>query len=132
MLLLLAVGLAASISLSEAMLVGLGIVLVREWVLGRVAPGWPLVTSMGAFAGWTLISAAGSAEPVNSVRAASSVFLLAALWVVLHAVGDAARARWFASVLFGALVVVAALSIIQVTTCSGERREAARTCVLKL
>ena len=121
MLVLLVVGLAASVSLSETMLVVFGVALVREWLLGRLAPVWPLATSMGAFGGWTLISAAGSAEPVNSVRAASSVLLLATLWVVFHAVGDAVRARWFASVLFGALVVVAALSIIQVTTCGGDR-----------
>jgi len=121
MLVLLVVGLAASVSLSETMLVVVGVALVREWLLGRLAPVWPLATSMGAFGGWTLISAAGSAEPVNSVRAASSVLLLATLWVVFHAVGDAVRARWFASVLFGALVVVAALSIIQVTTCGGDR-----------
>jgi O-antigen ligase len=121
MLVLLVAGLAASVSLSETMLVVFGVVLVREWLLGRLAPVWPLATSMGAFAAWTLISAASSAEPVNSVRAASSVLLLATLWVVLHAVGDAVRARWFATVLFGALVVVAALSIIQVTTCGGDR-----------
>jgi len=118
---LLVVGLAASVSLSETMLVVFGVALVREWLLGRLAPVWPLATSIGAFGVWTLISAAGSAEPVNSLRAASSVLLLATLWVVLHAVGDAVRARWFASVLFGALVVVAALSIIQVTTCGGDR-----------
>jgi hypothetical protein len=121
MLVLLVIGLVASISLSETMLVVLGAALIRERRLGRLALGWPLATPIIAFAAWTVMTAVSSAEPWNSLGAARGVLVLVALWVVLHAVGDAARARWFATILFGALVVVAALSIVQAGTCGGER-----------
>jgi O-antigen ligase len=121
MLVLLVVGLVASVSLAEIMMAVLGAALIRERLLGRLAVAWPLAPPIAAFALWTLIAALGSTEPGNSLPAARGVIELAALWVVLHAVGDAVRARWFATMLFGALVVVAALSILQVGTCEGER-----------
>jgi O-antigen ligase len=117
----LAAGLAASISLSQAMLAVLALWLLRERLRGRLAPSWPLAAPILAFAGWTLLTALMSPAPWDSLRASRSVVMLATLWVVLHAVGTAARARWFATALFVALTVVAALSIVQVATCGGER-----------
>jgi putative inorganic carbon (HCO3(-)) transporter len=68
-----------------------------------------------------VLAALLSAAPADSLRASRSLLSLAAMWVVLHAIDDARRARWFATALFIALTAVAALSIVQVATCGGER-----------
>ena len=121
MLVLLVGGLAASITLSQTMLVVLGAWLLGERVRGRLRLAWPLLTPIALFAAWTVITALFSAEPADSLNAAHTLLSLATLWVVLHAVRDAGRARWFATALFIALTVVAALSIVQVATCGGDR-----------
>ena len=121
MLALLVAGLAVSISLSETMLAVLAVWLLRERFRGRLTVAWPLAGPMAAFGAWTLITALLSGAPWESLRAARSALVMATLWVVLLAVGDAARARWFATTLFVALAAVAALSIVQVTTCGGDR-----------
>ena len=124
MLVLLVAGLAASITLSQTMLVVLTLWLLREWHRGRLAPTWPLAVPIAAFAGWTILTALLSAAPVESLRASHSLIGLATLWVVLHTVEDGRRARWFATALFVAMVAVAALSVLQVATCSPERMTA--------
>jgi O-antigen ligase len=121
LLVLLVAGLAASITLSQTMIVVLTFWLLRERHRGRLQLAWPLAVPIGAFAGWTLLTSLLSAEPADSVRASDSLIWLATIWVVLHAVDDARRARWFATALFVALAVVATLSIVQVATCGGER-----------
>ena len=121
LLVLLVAGLAASITLSQTMLVVLALWLARERHRTGARLAWPLVVPIAAFAGWTLLAALLSAAPADSVRATDSLIWLATLWVVLHAVDDPRRARWFATALFIALAVVAALSIVQVATCGGER-----------
>jgi putative inorganic carbon (hco3(-)) transporter len=121
LLVLLVAGLAASITLSQTMLVVLTLWLLRERHRGRLQLAWPLGVPIMAFAGWTLLAALLSGAPTDSVRASHTLIGLATLWVVLHAVDDAPRARWFATALFIALAVVAALSIVQVSTCGGDR-----------
>jgi O-antigen ligase len=118
---LLVIGLAASITLSETMLIVLGAWLVWQSLRRHATLSWPLATPVLAFAAWTLIAAALSGEPRTSLAAARPLFLLATLWVVVNAIGTAARARWFAGALFAALVAVSALSIVQVQTCSADR-----------
>ena len=121
LLLLLVAGLAASITLSQTTLAVLAVWLIRDRMRGRLALGWPLVTPIALFAGWTLVTALLSVAPGDSLRASHSLISLGTLWVVFHAVRDARHARWFATALFIALTVVAALSIVQVATCGGER-----------
>jgi hypothetical protein len=121
MLVLLVAGLAASITLSQTMLVVLALWLLRERHRARVQLTWPLAVPIAAFAAWSVLAALLSAAPADSLRASHSLIGLAALWVVLHAVEDARRARWFATALFIALSTVAALAIVQVATCGGER-----------
>ena len=121
LLVLFVAGLAASITLSQTMLVVLTFWLLREWHRGRLALTWPLAVPIGAFAGWTLLTALLSAAPAESLRASHSLIGLATLWIVLHAVEDGRRARWFATALFVAMMAVAALSVVQVATCSPER-----------
>jgi putative inorganic carbon (HCO3(-)) transporter len=121
MLVLLVAGLAASISLSQAMLAVVAVWLLRERLHDRLAVSWPLAAPLLAFGAWTLATALWSAAPLESLGAARSVTMLATLWIVLHVLADAARARWFATALFVAVSVVAALAIVQVATCGGER-----------
>jgi O-Antigen ligase len=121
MLVLFVAGLAASITLSETMLVVLALWLLRERMQRRLAFAWPLAWPILGFAVWTLVSALLSDAPADSVRATRGVLVLATLWIVLHAVDGPARARWFATALFVAVTVVAALSVVQVATCGGDR-----------
>jgi O-antigen ligase len=121
LLLLLVAGLAASITLSQTMLLVLALWLLRERHRGRLQLAWPLGVPIMAFAGWTLLAALLSDAPTDSLRASHTLIGLGTLWVVLHAVDDAGRARWFATALFVALAVVAAASIVQVSTCGGDR-----------
>jgi hypothetical protein len=119
-LVLLVAGLAASISLAEVMLAVLALWLLGDWIRGD-RPAWPLAAPMLAFASWTAVTALASPAPVDSLNAARSALALAAIWVVRHAVRDAGGARWFATALLVALAIVAALSVVQVTSCGGER-----------
>ena len=121
LLVLLVAGLAASITLSQTMLVVLAAWLLGRRLRRRLALGWPLLTPIALFSGWSVMTALLSDAPAQSVPATQSLLNLAAVWVVLHAVRDARRARWFATALFIALAVVAALSIVQVATCGGDR-----------
>ena len=121
MLVLLVAGLAASITLSQTMLGILTAWLLAERYRGRLRLAWPLAVPIAAFAGWTLLAALLSPAPAESLRDSHSLLGLATIWIVLHAVDDARRARWFATALFIGLAVVAALSVVQVATCGGER-----------
>jgi hypothetical protein len=121
LLVLLVAGLAASITLSQTMLVVLAVWLFRQRRRTGSRLAWPLAVPIMTFGGWTVLAALLSAAPADSVRATDSVIWLATIWVVLHAVDDARRVRWLATALFIALAVVAALSIVQVATCGGER-----------
>ena len=121
LLVLLVAGLAASITLSQTMLVVLALWLLREQYRGRLQLVVPLAVPIMAFIGWTLLSALLSAAPGDSLRASDSLIWLATVWIMLHALGGTRRVRWFAAALFIALAVVAALSIVQVATCGGDR-----------
>jgi O-antigen ligase len=124
LLLALVAGLAASISLSQLTLAVLALWLAWQGrdVAAR-ATGWPLAGPILAFAGWTLVAALASAQPVDSLREAKSLLTLAAFWIVLRALPDGAAARWFATSLFLAVTVVAVFAVVQVSTCSGVRLE---------
>jgi O-antigen ligase len=124
MLLLLVTGLAASITLSQTMLAVLAAWLVWERAHGRLRTSWPLAAPLLAFAAWTLVAAALSDAPWDSLLNTRPLLMLATLWIVLHTIEDAPRARWFAAVLFVALAVISVLAVVQVATCSGARLDA--------
>ncbi len=118
LLLVLVVGLAASITLSETMLVVLAVWLALGPRAPRPRPGsWPLLGPMAAFAAWTLVAALASARPVESLLAAKGLLSLAAFYVVLHALPDGRAAERFAAGLFVAVSLVALLAIVQVAAC---------------
>jgi len=121
LLLALTLGLAASITLSEATLVVLAVWLVvgpRPAEAPRV--GWPLLGPLAAFAVWTVIAALASPRPVESLVAARGLLTLGAFYVVLHALPDARAAERFATGLFVAVAAVALLSIVQVGFCPAD------------
>jgi hypothetical protein len=117
LLVLLAVGLACSITLSETTLLVLaGVLLARA----RPDTGWlraPLLAPVLALAAWTLLSAAVALNPAESLRSTRSLLTLATFWVVQAALPDATAARRFATAIFVAVSVVACLSIVQVAGC---------------
>jgi putative inorganic carbon (hco3(-)) transporter len=124
MLALLVAGLAASISLSETMLGVLAGWLLWQRAHGRLRTSWPLAMPILAFAAWTVVAALLSRTPWDSFVNTRPLLTLATFWIVLHAIEDAPRARWFATALFVALTVIAALAVVQVATCTGERLDA--------
>ena len=109
----LAVGLAASITLSE---VALGALLVLAVVSGRPRRP-PLLGPVVAFAAWAVVSALASARPLESLGQARGVMWLATVWVLVAALDDARAAQRFATRVFVLVSVVAVLSIVQVTAC---------------
>jgi len=113
----LVLGLAASISLSEASLVALAVCLV--WI-GHLR-SWPLLGPIAAFAAWSVIAALVSAAPSESLSSTKSLLPLATLWIVVGALDDPATAQRFTARLLLALAAVSLLSIAQVATCTPDR-----------
>jgi O-antigen ligase len=116
LLVVLAVGLAFSITLSELTLLALAIALLVGGRADALRQA-PLAPPLLAFAGWTLVAAALSAEPADSLRATRSLLPLASFWVVLAALPSGAAARRFATAVFVAVTAAALLSIVQVVGC---------------
>ena len=120
LLVALTAGLAASISLSEATLVVLALLLVLGPPAARPRASWPLLGPMLAFAVWTLATVLVSARPAESFMASRGLLTLGAFYVVLHALPDTRAAIRFANGLLIAVAIVAALSIVQVSFCPAE------------
>ena len=123
----LTVGLAASITLSEATLVVLAVVLVlggrpapERATPGRAAPSrvtWPLIGPMIAFALWTLVTVVASNHPGQSLLASRGLLTLGTFYVVLNALPDTRAAGRFVSGVLLAVAVVALASMVQVGFC---------------
>ncbi len=113
----LTIGLAASISLSEVVLVLLAVTAMFVAPAGSRRVRWPLALPIVAFAVWTIVSALASAQPVDSLRATKPLMWLGVMYVVLHALPDRAAAHRFVTLLFVAVSVVAGFAIVQVMMC---------------
>lgn len=116
----LVIGLAASITLSETVLVLLAVVLAFGPRAARPRAVWPLIGPLIAFALWTLVSAFASGHVAESLLASRGLLTLAAFYVVLNALPDTGAAGCFMSGLLIAIGVVALLSIVQVGFCPPE------------
>jgi O-antigen ligase len=118
LLAVLVLALVTSISLSQ---ITLGILTVWLFLARRagVVPRLrlPLAVPLAVFAGWTVVAALTSAQPMESFVSSKNLVNLAGLWVVASALGDSRSARRFLTALAVALGVVAALSIVQVAAC---------------
>jgi O-antigen ligase len=118
LLLVLTLGLAASISLSQITLVVLAAWLVfgpRE--VGAPRAGWPLAGPLAAFAAWTLVAALAAPRLAESLVATKGLLALGAFYVVLHACPSRREAERFLTGLFIAVSVVALVGIAQVGFC---------------
>jgi len=121
LLVALAAGLAASITLAETTLVVLALWLVfGPRPAGTLRIRWPLLAPFAAFALWTLVAALASGRPRESLLSSRGLLTLGAFYVVLHVLGDGHVARRFANGLFIAVAVVALVSIVQVSFCAAE------------
>lgn len=109
----LAIGLAASITLSE---VSLGALLVLVVVSGRPRRP-PLLTPILAFAAWGLVSALASQQPLESLGQMRGVLWLATVWVLVASLDDARAAHRFATLVFVLVSVVAVMAIVQTAAC---------------
>jgi putative inorganic carbon (HCO3(-)) transporter len=118
LLVVLVIGLVASISLAE---IALGVlaahVLWRRRVDGGRPLQWPMLGVIAAYAAWSVVAALAAARPLESVRSVKSVVWFGAIYVVLAALPDARAARRFATLLFVAAAVVAVAAVVQVTAC---------------
>lgn len=112
-----AVGLAASISLAEAALVALALALALTRRAAYGALVWPLGIPITGFAAWTLVSALASARPLESLLAAKSLLVLAALFVVVNALPDRRTAHWFLTTVLVAVSLAALIAVVQAAAC---------------
>jgi O-antigen ligase len=103
-----------SISLAQGSLIALAVALV----LRRERPfAFPFAAPVLAFAAWTVVAAAASARPQESLADARGVVWLGVLYVVLNALDDAPAVRRFATLLFALVAFVAIVALIQVVFC---------------
>jgi putative inorganic carbon (HCO3(-)) transporter len=120
LLVALVLGLTLSISVSQIALGALA-----AWLLLARRAGWiptlqaPLLAPIAAFAVWSVVAALASERPLESLYSAKSLLNLAALFVIVNALPDAATARRFATWLLIALAGAAALAVVQVAACPG-------------
>ena len=110
-----AAGLAMSISLAQGAIVALAIVLLLT--RGDRPFAFPLAAPVLGFAAWTVVAAAASARPQESLVSAHTVVWLGVLYVVLNALDGAPAVRRFATLLFALMVFVAAVAVVQVVLC---------------
>ncbi|HYB42972.1 MAG TPA: O-antigen ligase family protein [Candidatus Methylomirabilis sp.] len=112
-------GLGFSITLSESALAMLSALWL--WRLGtpggRARAAWPLAAPVAAFAAATLLSAALSGHPAESLRAAKDLLLALALYVTADGLPDADGADRFLSALALVAAAAAAMGLLQVGLC---------------
>ena len=122
LLVLFAVGLGASITLSQASLAALTLL----WLWGlrdparRVAVRLPLLGPVLAFVVATLASAMASAEPLTSLVASKGLLLALALWVTADLLSGRGEALRWLGLLALVATVAAAVGVAQVAFCPGE------------
>jgi O-antigen ligase len=113
-------GLALSISVSQIALAALAVWVLVARRTGRIPPlQAPLLIPIAAFAAWSLVAALASERPLESFYDSKHLLNLAALFVLVNAMPDAATARRFATWLLLAVTGTAALAIVQVAACPG-------------
>lgn len=113
----LAVGLAASITLSEIALAVLAVSLFWPRRGRPSRPIAPLIVPAGAFAVWTIASALASARPLESLVASRTLVWLGTIHVLANALADRGAARRWVTLVFAFVSVAAGLAIVQVAFC---------------
>ena len=101
----------------EIALVALALLTVRRLIRGEARVTWPLAWPMAAFAAATLLAAALSARPGESLLASRTLLLLLSVWVIQDAVPDAGAAARMLSLLLAVIGAVSLFGIGQVAFC---------------
>ncbi|HEX6210382.1 MAG TPA: O-antigen ligase family protein [Methylomirabilota bacterium] len=128
LLVALVLGLTLSISVSQIALGALAAWLLLARRAGRIpALRAPLLVPIAVFAVWSVVAALASERPLESLYESKSLLNLAALFVIVNALPDAATARRFATWLLIALAGAAALAVVQVAACPGPEAAAPST-----
>ena len=124
-------GLALSISVSQIALGALAVWVLVARRAGRIPPlRAPLLMPIAAFAGWSLVAALASEWPLESLSESRHLLNLAALFVLVNALPDAATARRFATWLLIAVTGTAVLAIVQVAACPGPEATAPASALI--
>jgi O-antigen ligase len=116
------VGLGSSVTLSQSALLVLALLWVWELRVpaARARQRWPLLGPLLAFAAATLLSAALSGAPAESLLASKGLLLAGALWVMADAAAGEEEARRLLGWLTLAVTAAACLGLIQALACPGE------------
>jgi O-antigen ligase len=116
----LAVGLLASISVTQIALAALLVWVVLARRAALIPPlRAPLLGPIVAFAAWSVVAALASDRPLESLVSAKGLLNLGAMFVLANVLSEPALARRFATWLLAGLGVVALAGIVQVAACPG-------------
>jgi O-antigen ligase len=130
LLVALVLGLTLSISVSQIALGALAVWVLLARRAGRIPTlRAPLLAPIAVFAAWSVMAALVSERPPESLYESKNLLNLAALFVIVNALPDAATARRFATWLLIALAGAAALAIVQVAACPGSEAAAQSTAL---
>ncbi len=110
-------GSAVSISLAQIALALLAARWVWRLATGRARPGWPLAGPFLAFAATTLLAAALSARPLESLVEAKALLLILAFYVIRDALPDELAADRFLTALLALAAAISVLGVLQVALC---------------
>jgi O-antigen ligase len=125
LLVVFAVGLGLSITLSQSALAALTALWL--WRLRdpevRRAQSWPLLAPCLGFAAVTLLSALLSGHAGASIPASKGLLLMAALYVTADALADAGDAERFLTILAVVAMIGAAIGLLQVSVCPTSARD---------
>jgi O-antigen ligase len=110
-------GLAVSITLAQTALALLAARWLWRLATGRARHPWPLGLPFLAFAAASLLAAALSPRPLESLVASKGLLLIAAFYVVLDALPDLEAADRFLMALLALGAAIALIGVLQVALC---------------
>jgi O-antigen ligase len=112
-------GLGLSITLAQTVLALLAMRWIWRLATGRARGQWPLAPAFGAWIGASLLAAAFSSHPLESLSDLRSLLLIAGFYIVLDALPDASDAeRWWLRLL-SLMGVLGLVGVLQVGFCPG-------------
>jgi O-antigen ligase len=110
-------GLGLSITLAQTALALLAVRLIWRVATGRVGMQWPLAWAFGAWILTSLLAAALSPRPLESLTDVRSLLLIAGFYVVLDALRDASDAERWWSRLLAVMGILGIVGVLQVGLC---------------
>ncbi len=112
-------GLGLSITLAQTALALLAVRLIWRLATGRARMQWPMALAFGAWIVASLLAAAFSLRPLESLGELKSLLVIAGFYVVLDALPDASEAeRWWFRLL-ALMGVLGLVGVLQTSLCPG-------------